>query len=305
MAKRAQSVSRKIYFYRLERAEEFAPLLPGEMSRLANLPWSDKGRYLINGEGDRLAIWPDSVEYPIRLKFGRTRLSQLPTLEKGGQISPLEIEDDAGLLEACHVIIYQDGYVAAEFNFDGPRIKALGEYLFAKRNELQEKPVFRPLFQRDIVELVERMTTVQLLELRGEPYADGILGEADRDLAAAYSTIRDLGANKSVGLRLSAEQRPDSRLRQLAKRLVRLVALKPGDVREKVKVLQLKGFTAEGRADEVDMLEDHLIATRTIERQTKKSKAVLSSAAYAAIDDAYKQHRNEFSKAVIGRTFAP
>jgi hypothetical protein len=125
----------RIYFYRLERADAVLSVLPGELARIMNLPFGESGRYLEDAEDHRLAAWPDTVEYPLRLRFGRTRLSNLPTKERAGKLEPLDLAVDEGLVELCHIIIYEDGFVAAEFNFEGPRIGRLGEYP-TKRNQL-------------------------------------------------------------------------------------------------------------------------------------------------------------------------
>lgn len=303
MAKRDLYVSRKIYFYRLENPEEILRVLPDDLARIANLPFSETGRYLLDGDAERLCAWPDSLEFPLKLRFGRTRLQNLPTKELRGKLETLGLEADAGLAELMHVVIFADGYVAAEFNHDAPRINRLGVYLFSKKNKLATKPVFRPLFQKDVVSLVKGMVTVDFLELTGKPDAQYLLAEADKTLAKAYESIGALGANKTIQLGLRAQPRHDSKLRELGNKLARLAFENPWEIRHSVSKLKISGVASEGRIDCVDLLEDHLITSRKFERVSDKDKAVSSASAYSQIVSAYEEKRTLFAEAAVGRMF--
>lgn len=303
MSKRDSGLLRRIFFYRLEDAPKILGALPGDLQRIANLPATESGRYLRDADGDRLCVWPDSFEFPLKLKFGRTRLRNLPTKELGGKLESLSLETDAGLAELMHVVIFGDGYVAAEFNFDAPRVKKLGEYLFAKRNALESKPVFLPLFQRDVLALVKAMPTIEWLELTGKPHAQRLLQEADEDLGQAYGTIGALGADKSISLALHAQKRPEGRLKKLTTALARVTQSRTYDVRESITKLKIRGVSSEGKIDLVDLLEDHLVAVKQVEKVSKKDKAVSSASAYRQIIVAYEERKTEFADAAIGRTF--
>lgn len=303
MARRDQGVTRRIYFYRLEHKDEILKVLPGDLARILNLPFTENGRYLAEGEDYRLVAWPDALEFPLKLRFGKTRLSNLPTKERLGKLEALDLAIDEGLVELCHVIIYDDGFVAAEFNFEGPRIKRLGDYLYAKRQQLSTRPNFLPLFQRDILALVQGMPVIKLLELKGRPSAATLLAKADQNLGHAYGALGNLGANESIELGLSAENRPESKLKELSVKLASLVKSNRGDVGDEMRRLRVRGFTSAGRIDEVDLLEDHLIAVKTIARQEKKGKALSQSSAYEQIDAAYRERRDELHDAVAGRRF--
>ena len=114
MSERDRYVNRRIYFYRLSEAEEILSDLPDDLARIANLPFSETGRYAKEGDGGRLCVWPDSLEFPLKLRFGRTRMQNLPTKERLGKLETLDFEPDAGLAELIHVVIFADGYVSAE-----------------------------------------------------------------------------------------------------------------------------------------------------------------------------------------------
>ena len=241
MSKRESEVTRRIYFYKVQHKDEVLGALPGDLARIGNLPFTENGRYMKDGEGTRFAAWPDSFDYPLKLRFGRTRLSNLPTKELAGKLEALDLA------------------------------------------------------------VVEGMPVISFLELKGQPNAAGLLGEADKDLGRAYSTIGHLGANKAIALGFTAEQRPDSKLRGLALKMARMAKTRSSEVHDSLRLLKVQGFTAQGRLDEVDLLEEHLIALKTIERVSEKGKALSADSAYEQIDAAYQERRDELQDAVVGR----
>jgi len=299
--KRKRGINRKIYFYRLAHQHEVLEALPAELERILNLPFTDAGRYFIDTEDHRLWVQPDSVTYPLKLRFGLTRLADLPTKELAGKLEALDLAVNQGLAEICHVIICENGFVTAEFNFEGPRIKRLGDYLYAKRYKLKTRPVFLPLFQKNILEIVKSMPIINFLELQGHHSAASLLARADKDLAQAFDTIGHLGATKSIMLGLAARNNPESKLKQLIVKLAALMHSSEHHARNEMRKLKIRGITVEGRTDWVDLLEDHLIAPKEFERVHPKSKALSTEAAYAQINAAFNERRDLLMDAIQGR----
>ena len=294
---------RKIYFFKIAHPEQILTQLPGDVARIANLPWTEQGRYLSDSEGDRFGLWVNSVDYPIKLRFGKTRMSELPTKELGGRLSSIELEENAGLADLVHVIIYRDGWVAAEFNGDGPRVKRLGEYLFAKRQSLTERPEFLPLYRRDILKIVENVTAVRLLELSGKPDAGELIAQADVTLGGAYKQLKLSGANKLIHLMLTAEDQPDSRLRAICRALAVLVHSKPGFVKDEITKLKIEGFDSNGTKQLVNLLDEFLISTKYIAREEGKAKALSTDDAFRKIDEAFNENVADFETAIVGKFF--
>lgn len=166
MADEEGGIPRKVYFLRVEHFAQLQSELPGAFQRISNLPFNDTGRYQVDAlTNSRLCGFPDSQEYPLRFRFGRTRRDLLPDVEREGHLKTLELQEDEGLIDVCHIIIFADGYVAAEFNRDGPRIEKLGSYLFEKGATLPALPRFLPLYERDIVEVVSHLDQVRVLDI--------------------------------------------------------------------------------------------------------------------------------------------
>lgn len=300
-----QPIIRKVFFYRISRPDEVLKSLPGEIQRIMNLPFNEAGRYSADSDDNRFALWPESADYPLRLKFGKTRLKNLPLKERAGKISALDLAVDEGLLELCHIIIYENGFVAAEFNFEGPRISRLAEYIFEKRQQLEEKITFLPLFEKNILKLVQGMATIRLLELKGVPSAASLLSAADQSLGGAFNAMVQLGGTETVALELCGRNAPKTVLRTLVTKLASLTQERPAAVQDGLKILRIKGFNAAGRVDFVDLLEDHLVSTREFERLQENGKALNSDLAFEQIDQAYKEREPDLRDAITGQALVP
>ena len=126
------------------------------------------------------------------MQFGKVRRTALPQLERAGSVTDLDLEDDAGLLEAIHVVFFPDNIVGCEYNHYGPRVSRLGGYMSAKSGKIEESVVFRPLVRKDTLEQLNRLNEVRLFEISVYPPFIEFVQRADRDLGNALS------ANASV-----------------------------------------------------------------------------------------------------------
>lgn len=300
MSDKEPSVSRKVYFLRVEHFANFETHLPGAFQRIENLPFHDGARYQLDVlTNSRLCAFPGTLTYPLKLRFGRVRRDLLPDVERAGNLKPLELQEDEGIIDVCHLIIFEDGHVAAEFNHDGPRIEKLGMYLFEKGGNLPTAPRFLPLFERDIVEAVTKLDHVRVLEVEVPPDAVALLEEADHDVASAVDASRRAGASKKVGLTLSAEPGTVT-LKALARRFAEFVKANPRN-RGAFLSLGAVGY-AEGSAVSryVDILEQKLVSGEIFPRTSARSRSIKSDRAFELIEKAYLDRRDKLAAAAIG-----
>lgn len=290
-----QQVQRKVYFFRVAHHAEFGGLLEDCVRYIEGLPFDDQGRYLTTTSDDTvLALFVTSQSYPLKLQFARIRRSDLPLVEDAGTISPLEISRSAGIIDWSHIVIFQDGTVAAEFNRDAPRLARLGEYLsFKSRGMLPSAPRFYPLFQRAVLEELENFQTVTMLEIEALTSDADAIGEADRNLGAAFEACRKAGKIKKTKIILKSVRESDNDLRGLARRL-----FLNASSRESLTVLKATGKSISGRKP-LDMLEEYLISTEEFMRLDVRSRAIASDHAFAAIERAYLKNRHRLSDAAI------
>jgi hypothetical protein len=101
------------------------------LQKLEGLPFryaEDGGRYVTSGDADQ-CVWVDEVGDICKLRFANVQRNALPLAEAGGQLTDLNLADDAGIYEVSHLCIFPDGIVGVEFNFYGPRPSRLAPYL--------------------------------------------------------------------------------------------------------------------------------------------------------------------------------
>lgn len=299
MAEGDPTVSRKVYFLRIEHFADLKPHLPGAFQRIENLPFDDGARYQLDVlTNSRLCAFPGTLGYPLKLRFGRVRRDLLPDVERGGNLKALELQEDEGIIDVCHLIIFEDGHVAAEFNHDGPRIEKLGMYLFEKGGNLPTAPKFLPLFERDIVEVVAKLDHVRLLEFEVPPDSVTLLKEADRDIATAVDATRRAGASKKIGLTLSADPGTTA-LKTLARRFAQFIASNSRN-REAFDSLKAVGY-AEGSpvSRYVDILEQKLVSGELFPRNSTRSRSIQSDRAFDLIEKAYSDRRDKLPFAAV------
>ncbi|HEX7820954.1 MAG TPA: hypothetical protein VF463_10085 [Sphingobium sp.] len=292
------TITRRIHFFRIAHAADFLSLLPASLVTIDVLPWEEQGRYQPDATDNALlSLLPHSFSYPLRLEFGRTRRDNLPAIERKGIKATLSIAEDAGLIDVCHIVIFEDGFVAAEFNRDAPRIRKLGEYLMFKGRNLPSAPRFQKLFERDLAGLVQGMETVRFLELEVPPENIALVRKADVSLADALEAQRLVNSSKTIGLYFNSRNPADNRLRQIA--LALTGAVRGIDAEEGFEKLQIKGIDpVTGKNRTLNLLEDFLIAEVNFARSSKKARSIDSASAFAAIEDAYFQRRSVLEASV-------
>lgn len=285
-------IQRKVYFFRLADFAEFVPKMEAAIKVVDGLPWNDQGRYQPQASGDTvLALFVTSPSFPLKLQFARIRRDNLPVVERAGDLTPLELSDEEGLMDSCHLVIFPDGIVAAEFNHDGPRIRRLGPYLaFKSGNTLPSAPRFLPLFQKDVLAELDNFPDVTLLEVEAKATEADLVAEGDKHIGKALAACRDAGATKKA--RLELRSGAHSPLRDLARRLFR------GPGREALTKLKVSGGIGR-RKKSLDMLEEYLVSMEGFERVDPRSKAISSQHAFEVLETAYEARKNTFASAAV------
>jgi hypothetical protein len=291
-------VERKIYFYRADAGSDAAgsrlQFNPTPVLRhLERLPFANDGRYWDTGDRHDTCCWIDSVIPRGRVRFGNVRRSGLPQVERRGEIESLEIPVAAGLLEKVHVVFFPNQIVGSEFNFYGPRLPRLGRYFAAKASDVCPPVTFEPLLRQDVIEELDRLGDIRLLHLKIHASYASVIAQADQDLGSAFEAAARAGGAEELEIIL----RPRSHSRQpLANRLLRTVKrlARYQDLRQETSRFIVKGFDEEAaQIDTVDILKDHLIARKRIILEDERTRALNSESAYAAIEQAYNELRDE------------
>lgn len=296
MAVEENTVLRKVYFFKIEHFSQVKESLPGAIERIGNLPFNDDGRYRLDPMSrTRLCAFPDSLEYPLKIRFGKTRRDALPQVESQGSLKTLELQENEGLIDISHVMIFDDGYVAAEWNHEGPKLAQLSPYFFEK-GKLNNPPKFLILMERDIVEVVRSLDSVRILEIELPPDTAELAREADENFYTAIKATEAMGATKKVALRLTAEK-SGTKLRDIARRLAEIIKDRPHE-RERFNDISVNGYGKDSRISRfVDILENKLVSGEVFTRTSERSRSIDTDDAYRVIERAYIENRNKIESA--------
>jgi|LNFM01.1.fsa_nt_gb hypothetical protein len=296
-------VTRKIYFYRVNIGvgEDGKPLhfdpTPA-LTHIGGLAYDPDGNYLVTPEGaETLCIIERNIQ-PHRIMLANVRRTGLPQQEEAGILAPLGIPATSGIVEPIHVVFFKDNIVGCEFNFYGPRVARLKAYLVAKGGGYCSTIEFSALLRQNAVDDLGRMKSLKSLTLRIHGSYAETLEKADQSLGAAFKAARDVGEAGLVTIVLSPEKR--SKAAKIADGVSDMVkrVMKLPDIREQAKDFKVTGIDEEsGKQLEIDLLSDQFIAKKTVLQTDSRTRAVDSTSAFRAIEEAYTELYDELIKA--------
>lgn len=302
-------LERKIYFYKVDAGQikeepvQFDPV--PILQHISGLPFKIipddpllQHRYL-RAEGDNLIyVEPYSLEFPQKLVMGLSRRTNLPELERLGALSALPIPDGAGLSEKTHIMFFGE-YVAADFNFYGPRVSKLSEYFGVKAKGIGRRIRLDHLIRREAAEDLKRLSGIVLARFKFQKPAMPTIEKAGRSLGAGFREM----------LRVSGSDEMEVVLRKkkgkfLSKEIFSAVLRLAADSRtyEEFTKLRVEGDNRETEArEEVNILNDQLILTRRTLRTDAKSRAVKTESAFIEIESAFHEVSKRLGSAVAAR----
>jgi len=299
------TITRKIYFYRADVGRDQAgtpiPFDPIPILRhIDGLDWNARrrGRYWTGDDGRITCCWVDDHIISPKLRFGYSRRAELPLIEEGGQLSPLEISESSGLAEQIHVVFFENNIIGADFNFYGPRLPRLA-YYFANKGAGISPPTlyFDPLLRQDMLEQLRRLGHIRLFRMRiRSSYAETI-ERVNHSLGEAFRAAREVGGAEEVEIVLKPGRFSHGWLDEgLLHSAADFLGL-PG-LRNEASAFTVRGFDkVSERIVELDLLNDKLIASRRIMQLGNRSRALDSQSAYWAIEDAFDELKEDLLRA--------
>jgi len=302
-ADEARTIDRKIYFYRANvgngddgRPFPFDPT--AVLKHIDGLPFSEEGRYFVAADTSETVCLIRRNSPPHRITLASVRRSGLPQREERGQFSPLGIPPTSGIVEPIHIVFFPRNIVGCEFNYHGPRIGRLRAYLAAKGGDYCRNLTFEALLRQNAAEDLKRLRALKSFELKIRSSFAEQVARADESLGTAFKAARDAGGAEIVQIVLRPEKRSQAAklgdgLLESVKKLARL----PG-IRDQATKFAVSGVDEEtGQRFEIDLLSDQLIAKKKMLPSDPTTRAVDPNSAFAAIEEAYDELRDELERA--------
>src|SRR5437667_4318881 len=165
-------ITRKIYFYKTYAGQNLAgePIgydVKSVLEAINGLSFQNDARYLKDEDGFEICCLIDELSSPQKVRFCKIRRDDFPQIEHRGNLADLEIPEVYGLAECVHAIFFPENIVGLEYNYEGPRIGRISDYLYAKaKNVCAQTPVFEQLLQQDAIEKLQHMRTVRKFRLK-------------------------------------------------------------------------------------------------------------------------------------------
>jgi len=117
---------------------------------------------------------------PQYLCLYRIRHENLPFIERSGQFADLELAEDENLAEASHFRFFSRNVVGQLFNFDGPQVGRLSQYL---AGVFDANVSFAPVLRRDAAQTLGRLTDPTIVNLAIPVDRAYLLEDTDDDSA--------------------------------------------------------------------------------------------------------------------------
>lgn len=296
MPNMVDTLTRKIYFYKLELKKDNSTVNPESVfAYLSTLPFSEDGVYLPVSDGNMRSIYVDHHEYPIRCRLGTKRRNGLPLLEQEGETEPLLLPNGSGLYEPMHFVIFDNNIVGFEFNVYAPRPSGLKTYLQAKCQALVNEVELIPLVRTDFYQQLARMGEVRHFVLRVHRDAAIQMQDLNHSLYTAFGSLIDLTDSETIEVTLKRRRSRgcislpfmDTLGNWLNRESVRAGV-------EAAKVYARDNISGEMR--EFDLLQEYIRSSKRVVTQDALHRCINTTEMYRAIVESHDELRREIDQ---------
>lgn len=298
---RKRTIRRKVHFYEVCETESGRPIQPTVMrrwlERLEAVPFKGLGdRYQTMSDGHVVCGWPRLDIGSLGLRFGLIRREDLPMVEFEGQVSDLQLRQDEGLLEACHARFHRDGIVVSDFNYFGPRLVRVLEYLPAVLGDDIPVCTVRQLLRGDIAKQLDLLAGLTRIRISGRSGANELLGRVHKSLHDAFRSAEIASGSGSavvVDMTLKVDARTGAVLSKTLMESLRELIGTPSALSVLQKLEVAGPLAVEGHIMHLDLLEDAMVLARDFPTRTGRSRGIDTAQAYTVLDEAMEFARNE------------
>jgi hypothetical protein len=291
---------RKIYFYRAvpQDGDETFELDRKAVCKVITSLAGTPGFYLDEGSDKITCAEVVDATSPQKIKLYSIRRENLPSRDDGaGTISDLELEDEEGLAEAIHIRLYPDSVIAAEFFYFGPRISRFQTFL---NQRCGQEVVLYPFGNGDVIDRALSLKDFRALRIKVHPSAVSQQQAAQLGFDPMMQAAKNLGADTSIDVTFRGEA-SDGKFRNRVETLLKKVK-REDDPEEIFENLEISGKDPVSKhVETINLLSDLLVRVVTIPRESARTRALDSPAAFREIHQAYKDVKDDLkSDALLG-----
>jgi hypothetical protein len=283
---------RKIFFYRLLDQETQEPLKRKAICAAISALEGEDCYHDSDGMITRAVVHDATL--PACIQFYKVRRDDLPGVDDGqGSHSDLDLEDEEGLAEAIHLMMFKNGVVAAESFGHGPRAMRFGRYIGDK---LGMPCTMRHIIRHDVVEEALKLGDIRLLRFQLDPSEGSQVAAAAETLHGVMDTAQSLSTGVYADLTLRSD-RGDSVFTNRVKKVITNVFKGNGAVAEAFDKLEVEGKPdPDTPVAELDLLSERLYRTVEIPYRAQRTRELDTDAAFSAIRDAYNGVKQQLER---------
>lgn len=289
---------RKIYFYRAFPAKPDPAFLldPGAVCKAINALRGTAVFYLDEGADRITCAEVVDASKPPKIKLYAIRRENLPSRDTGsGIIRELNLAADEGLAEAIHIRLFPNSVIAAEFFYYGPRTSRFETFLNERCNQ---DVIVKELYRGDVIERALKFRDVRALRVKINPSALTKQKASDLGFTGLIDTAKNFDAGVYADVTLRAEG-DDPKFTAKVKKLLR--RLQKEQPHELFANLEMEGKSdATDHVEPLNLLSDQLVRVVRIPRESTRTRAVDSSAAFKAILQAYTEVKDLLGSDAVG-----
>lgn len=248
-------------------------------------------RYLELTNGDRVSMYLDSnFAGKIEGRIVRCRYSLLPEIEKNGNLTSLELDEDASLAEITHfVYYYQQSIMAVEFNFYGPKSSHIGEYFRKKLGDSITMFSLTPIIENAWQELLDNNNyRLTMCHFAGTRSAASVLRKLNENLGVAFEAAAT--ASDAECIEVVLRRRPKSRGSFSVEGFNWSNFFENNFLHREEFIKASVGIKNEDeKLREIDLLANKICVRKDIEIADERTRKLVSEEAYKAISSAFEE----------------
>lgn len=300
-------VKRRIHFYRADpgidedtrqiKAFEPVPII----NHIDSLGAVEKQLQRADGDLTFCRIF-NGGRYP-RLRLSTVRMAEIPEGfdRRDSSSFTFEIAEEQGIAESSHMAFFPNNILGLEYNYRGPGVGRLEQYLREKAPTLESAVSFNALMDRDFEEKLQRLSDLRELRIRVShrevegANSQGMNLEED-DPFKALESMKDFG--EAGEYELTWKSRTHSR-EKISKRFMSVARsyLRRYDTEDKSAMLVVRGHDEEGHMQKINVLNERLMYEETTFKLRLADRGVISDSAFQAIEKAHRDNREEIEHA--------
>ena len=296
-----KEINKKIHFYRLFMKKEGKIVDPSTVfSGINQIPFANDERYYNLENGNKWAMYIDSIANPINAKMGTRRENELPTVECAGNMTLLNIPPKSGLYEPTHFTLFPNQVIGVEYNHYGPRISSLKWYIPRKIPDIIDEVVILPLMRTDVLDSINDIGEIKSFEFAAQRNMGQLIEELDVNLSSAFNALKDTSDSEMIEVVMKSARYSKNKMDlPLMSKLGKWLG--KTEVSENVDKLKLRARDINlNEYKDFDLLQEYIMGEKQVITIDETHRTVNSNAMYAAIYQAYRDCKPEIIKTIQG-----